>query len=154
MTPRRLFRLFAIAEAVTWALLLTGMLLKYAVGVGDWPVTVAGALHGFVFIAYAIVVVVLPVNQRWRAAVVLLAGASAIVPFATIPVEIAFDRRGLLAGAWRRTAGDDPRDRRMRERALRAALARPAVTATLLAVVAAGLFAALLVAGPPGGTDS
>ncbi|MFB2596498.1 DUF3817 domain-containing protein [Herbiconiux sp. P17] len=154
MTPRRLFRLFAIAEAVTWALLLTGMLLKYAVGVGDWPVSVAGPVHGFVFITYVIVVVLLAVNQRWRPGVVLLAGASAIVPFATIPVEIGFDRRGLLAGPWRRTAGDDPRDRRLPDRALRLALARPAVTVALLAVAAAGVFAALLVAGPPGGTES
>ncbi|WP_382310100.1 DUF3817 domain-containing protein [Herbiconiux sp. UC225_62] len=154
MTPRRLFQSFAIAEAVTWALLLTGMLLKYVARVGDWPVSVAGALHGFVFISYVIVVVVLAVNQRWRPAVALLAGASAIVPFATIPVEIAFARRGLLAGPWRRTAGDDPRDRRISDRALRAALARPAVTVTLLAVAAAGLFAALLVAGPPGAPES
>lgn len=154
MKPRRLFRLFAIAEAVTWALLLAGMLLKYAVGVGDWPVSVAGALHGFVFITYVIVVVLLAVNQRWRPGVVLLAGASAIVPFATIPVEIGFDRRGLLAGAWRRTEGDDPRDRRMRDRALRLALARPGVTVTLLAVAAAALFATLLMVGPPGGAES
>ena len=29
MTPRLLFRRLAFAEAVTWALLLTGMFLKY-----------------------------------------------------------------------------------------------------------------------------
>jgi hypothetical protein len=29
MSPRRLFRIVAVAEAITWAMLLTGMFLKY-----------------------------------------------------------------------------------------------------------------------------
>ena len=152
MTPRRLFRLFAIAEAVTWALLLTGMALKYGAGVGDWPVSVAGPIHGFVFIAYAITVGLVAVNQRWRVGTTVLAGASAIIPFASIPVEIGFDSRRLLAGGWRREASGDSRDRRPLERALRWCLARPVTAAVVLALAAAVIFSALLMVGPPGGT--
>jgi integral membrane protein len=64
MSPRALFRSFAVAEVVTWALLIGGMLLKYVARVGDWPVSIAGPIHGFVFLAYLVAGVVVAVNQR------------------------------------------------------------------------------------------
>ncbi|SMH44814.1 integral membrane protein [Rathayibacter oskolensis] len=154
MTPRRLFRLMSIVEAVTWTLLLLAMLLKYVVGVGDWPVSAAGPIHGFAFLAYGAAALVLAVNQRWSAGATLLALASAVVPYATVPLERGFERRGLLEGPWRREAGSDPRDRRILGRLLRWALGRPVLAGALVLAAVAAVFTALLVVGPPGGGEA
>ena len=65
MSPRTLYRRIALAEVVTWALLLLGMLLKYVTRTTDLAVTVFGLVHGVVFIAFCIVTLLLWVNQRW-----------------------------------------------------------------------------------------
>ena len=65
MNPVRLYRLVARAEAVTWALLLTGMFLKYVTETTELGVQVFGMVHGIVFIAYCLVTVVVATDQRW-----------------------------------------------------------------------------------------
>ena len=65
MTPVRLYRVVAVAEAVTWALLLTGMFLKYVTETTELGVQVFGMVHGVVFIAYCLTTVLLSVDQRW-----------------------------------------------------------------------------------------
>ncbi len=55
MTPALLFRRVAVAEAITWALLLTGMFLKYVTETTELGVRVFGMLHGVVFVAYGVV---------------------------------------------------------------------------------------------------
>ncbi len=65
MTPRTLYRRIALAEVVTWALLLLGMVLKYVTRTTDLGVKVFGLAHGVVFIAFCLVTVLLWVNQRW-----------------------------------------------------------------------------------------
>ena len=55
----------AVAEAVTWALLLFGMFLKYVTETTELGVRVFGMLHGVVFIAYCLTTVVVAVDQRW-----------------------------------------------------------------------------------------
>ena len=57
MSPRTVFRRVAIAEAVTWALLLTGMFLKYVTETTELGVRVFGMVHGVVFIAYCLTTV-------------------------------------------------------------------------------------------------
>ena len=64
MKPASLFRGVAVAEAVTWALLLTGMALKSVVEPG-FGVQVFGMVHGVVFIGYCLVTVLVAVDQRW-----------------------------------------------------------------------------------------
>jgi integral membrane protein len=150
MSPRSLFRALALAETVTWTLLIVGMLLKYVVAVTDVGVSIGGALHGFFFLAFVAASVVVAVNQRWTAGTTLLALASAVVPYVTIPVERRLERRGLLDGGWRRTATDDPRDRRPASRMLRWALANTVLAAVIAVVAVAAVFAVLLVIGPPG----
>ncbi|NQX12219.1 DUF3817 domain-containing protein [Microbacteriaceae bacterium VKM Ac-2855] len=149
MSPRQSFRLLSLAEAVTWTLLIIAMFAKYGAGL-DWAVSVAGPIHGFAFLAYGASAIVLAVNQRWSIRATVLAIAAAVIPYATIPVEIGFDRRGMLAGPWRRHATADPRDARLPSRALRWSLARPILAAGLLAVAVALVFTGLLVVGPPG----
>jgi integral membrane protein len=149
--PERLFRVFALLETITWTLLIVAMLLKYVVGVGDWPVSIAGFIHGLVFIAYALQAGVVAVNQRWHLGLAALAVASAVVPYATIPVERWLARRGSLEGGWRTDATTDPRDARPFDRAFRWALQRPIPLAGGLLVALAVIMTTLLVVGPPGG---
>ena len=148
MTPRSLFRGLAIAELVTWTMLLVGMLLEYGFGAGDWPVRVGGGVHGFVFLAYLVVTTVVAVNQRWSFAATVLGWVSAIVPYTTLPFEVGAARRGMLDGGWRRdvVAGErpGPLDR------LLVVVVRHPVLATLVGVVlVAAVFGVLLTLGPP-----
>jgi integral membrane protein len=98
--PRRLFRTLATAEAITWALLLTGMFLKYVTETTELGVQVFGMVHGVVFIAYGLVTLVVGVDQRWSVGRLVLGLAAAVPPFATLPFERYADRRGLLGDAW------------------------------------------------------
>jgi len=125
------------------------MLLKYVFVVTDVGVSIGGGLHGFAFLAFAATSVILSVNQRWSLPVTLLALASAVVPYATIPVERWLERHGHLDGGWRRVATDHPADKNAVNRMLRWALANTVLFAAIVAVVVAGVFAALLVVGPP-----
>ncbi|MDQ0727902.1 DUF3817 domain-containing protein [Microbacterium sp. W4I20] len=149
-TPDRLFRVLAIAEAITWTILISAIIAR-AVGAPGVLVTVGGGIHGFVFLAYAATAVLVAVNQRWHPGVGVLAVASAIVPYATIPTEIWLHHTGRLDGAWRLDATDDPRDRRWYDRLMRWFLRRPWVLAALLVVGIVALYVILLLVGPPGG---
>jgi integral membrane protein len=154
VSPRLLYRTVAIAEAITWTLLIGGMLLKYVFApgeFGDAAVRVGGFVHGLVFLAYGITAVLVGVNQHWRPRVTLVALATAVVPYATIPFDRWLERRDLLDGGWRREATSDPRDHTPASRLLRVGLARPVLFASVLAVGLVAVFTTLLVLGPPGG---
>ncbi len=144
--PSRLFGVVAAAEMVTWTLLLAGMLGKYVLGAGDLGVRIGGGLHGFVFLSYCLVSVLVAVDQRWRASPLLLGLASAVVPYATVPFERAARRRGLLGQRWR-LRGSTPSS--PRERIVAVALHRPVGAAAAAVVVVALVFSGLLALGPP-----
>ena len=97
MPPRTLYRRIAVAEVVTWALLLLGMFLKYVTRTTDLAVSVFGLVHGVVFIAFCLVTVLLWVDQRWTARDGVLGLLSAVPPFLTVWWERRLERRGALA---------------------------------------------------------
>ncbi|CAN5124165.1 DUF3817 domain-containing protein [soil metagenome] len=103
VAPLRLFRTVAIAEAVTWALLLFGMFLKYVTETTDAAVSVFGMVHGVVFIAYVLTALVVAVDQRWSATRTVLAVLASIPPFFTVLFDVLVERRGAFAPAWRLT---------------------------------------------------
>ena len=105
MSPTRLFRAVAVAEAVTWAGLLVGMFLKYVTETTEAGVRVFGMLHGVVFLAYVVTTLVVWVDRRWSVGRGLLALGAAIPPLATLPLEWWAVRRGWLGDAWRLPAG-------------------------------------------------
>lgn len=146
MSPRSLFRAAAVAELVTWTLLIAGMVLKYGLDAGDWGVRIGGGVHGFVFLAYLVVTTVVAVNQRWSGGALVLGWASAVVPYATVPFEAAVARRGMLDGGWRRTpdTGSGSWDR-----LLFFVVGRPVVSIGIGLIAVAVVFVALLVVGPP-----
>lgn len=150
ISPAAFYRFVAIAEAVTWTLLIAGMVLKYGF---DLPIAVliGGSIHGLVFITYALAAGLIGVNQRWSTKLVVAAVATAIVPYATIPFDRYLERRDLLAGPWQRTAGDDPRDQSAVNRLLRFFLARPVTLAATFVIAVAVIMTTMLIIGPPGG---
>ena len=90
------FAMAALAEGITWAGLLLGMVLKY-----QWQVTegvwLFGRLHGLAFMIYVLVAVVTGVRLRWPLWALLLALLAAVPPLVTVPLERWFRRRGLLS---------------------------------------------------------
>ena len=153
MSPKRLFRALALAEAVTWTILIVAMILKYAVDV-EWAMLVGGSIHGLVFLAYAFAAVLVGVNQRWSVGLIAFAVVTAIVPYATIPFEVWLMRRGRLEGGWRHERSEHPADGSWVNRMLRWFLARPVLLTVLAVVGIAAVFTALLVIGPPGGREA
>lgn len=100
MSPR-LFRRVAVAEALTWAGLLAGMVLKYVTRTTEVGVQVFGMLHGVVFIGYVLVTLAVAVDQQWSRGRTLLGLASAVPPFLTLWFERYAARHDLLADRWR-----------------------------------------------------
>lgn len=147
MSPRLLFRTFATAEAFTWAGLITALILR-ATGVTAAAVPIAGGLHGFVFLTYCVVTVFVWVNQRWKPALGLLGLALAVVPFATVPLEISLDKKGLLSGPWRlRPGGDDPHG--FFEHLQAWVLRKPLLAIAIGVALVVAAFLTLLWIGPP-----
>ena len=151
MTPRTLYRRIALAEVVTWALLLLGMVLKYVTRTTELGVKVFGLAHGVVFIAYCLITLVLWVTQRWTAREGLLGLLSAVPPFLTVWCERRLERRGRLDGGWRLGRGGDTPSNPA-ERVVAALLARPAVAVGVGVVAVVALTGVALVVGPPAST--
>lgn len=100
-TTRTVFRAVAIAEAVSWALLLAAMFCKYVVesepfGLHEGGVPVAGLVHGVVFALYVATTIVSFFVFRWSIKTGILALAASIPPFFTYLFEVVADRKGLL----------------------------------------------------------
>lgn len=146
ISPRRLFRSFALAEMFTWAGLIAAIILR-ATGVTNL-VPIAGGIHGFVFLCYSATTIFVWVNQRWRFGLGFTGLLLAVVPFATVPFELAVDRRGLLAGDWRLAPGGDA-PRGFIEHVQAWVLRRPLVAVVLLLAFVVVLFVVLLWLGPP-----
>lgn len=147
--PKGIFRIAATAEAVTWTLLIAGLLVR-ALGVApEWLIPLVGGMHGFTFLSYGVLAALVGVNQRWRFRKIFLGVALAIVPFATVPFERSAKKTGSLDGIWRTKAGSDPRDQHWFDRLFRWFIARPFVLVVVLVAVVVVIFNVLLFLGPP-----
>ena len=150
MSPLRLFRTLAVAEAVTWALLLVGMFLKYVTETTDVAVSVFGMLHGVVFIAYVLGALVVAVDQRWGPGRTTLAVLAAIPPFATVVFDLLAERRGAFAAGWR-LREPDPVTATGLDRPVGQLLRHPVQGAAIGAGAVAALTVVALLVGPPVG---
>ena len=146
MNPVTLFRRVAIAEAITWALLLTGMFLKYVTETTELGVRVFGMVHGVVFIAYCLTTLVVAVDQRWSRGRTLLGLASSVPPFVTLWFDRYVERRGGLGRSWRLVT-EEPRG--PVERIVGWLLRHPARGAVAGVVGVAALTGLALLVGPP-----
>ena len=101
-TVRTIFRTVAIAEALSWALLLAAMFCKWILksepfGLHEGGVPVAGPIHGGIFMLYVASCILAAVVFKWNRTTTLLALASSIPPFCTYWFETVADRKGQLA---------------------------------------------------------
>jgi integral membrane protein len=145
-SPRTVHRWAAVAEAITWALLLTGMFLKYVTRTTELGVQVFGMVHGVVFIAYCLATGLLWVDQRWPVSRLALGLLAAVPPFATVPFERYARRSGLLGDTWRLRT-EPPTG--LLERVAAWLVRRPAQGALVGLLAVLGLTGVALVAGPP-----
>ena len=89
MTARllQLYRVLAIVTGIGLIILtLVGVPLKYAAGRGG-VVSVVGALHGFLYMAYVVVTLLLAYVRRWSILKAVLVLAAGTVPFAAFFAE-------------------------------------------------------------------
>lgn len=145
--PLQIFRIAAVAEALTWAGLLVGMFLKRVTETTDLGVTVFGPIHGVAFLAYVLVTLAVAVDQRWSAGRTVLGVAAAIPPFFTVLFDAYAEKRGLLGTSWQSHEESDSRGQRLVCWLLRNQVRALVVFVAALAV----LTAVALVAGPPVG---
>jgi integral membrane protein len=150
-SPRTLYKAFALGEGVTWALLIAGLTIRAVFGAPPLLLTIVGGIHGAMFLGYGVSAALVGVNNRWGIGRTVLAIALAIIPFATVPFEMSAERRGRLAGNWRREKSEDPRDNNWFDTMFRWFINRPALLAVVLLAVIIAIFSTLLFIGPPGG---
>ena len=148
MSPKTLFNTFAKAEAVTWTLLITALVIR-GMGFDPIAVAIAGSIHGAVFLGYGVTAALTGFNQHWSFARTALAVALAIVPFATIPLEMRLNKTHALEGSWRKSATEDPRDAKGLDRLFRWFIARPIVLVLVIVVALSALFVLLVSLGSP-----
>lgn len=148
MNARTTYRIVSIAEAVTWTLLIVGMVLKYVTHTTEVLVRIGGSVHGFAFLCFVVVTVVTAINARWGVGKTLLGLAAALVPWATIPFELWAEKKGMLPSAWRLgRAGERPET--APEKALTWVLTHPLVSVFVALVAVSLVFSTLLWLGPP-----
>jgi integral membrane protein len=90
------FRVVAVAEALSWIGLLAGMFVKYVPETSEAGVQVFGPIHGGIFVAYVVVALVAARVLRWPAGTTLLALAASVPPLATVWFERRATRSGQL----------------------------------------------------------
>ena len=91
------FKVVAVAEALSWAGLLAGMYFKHVAGTTEAGVHLFGPLHGGIFLGYVALVLLLARSLRWSPWVVALGLVSSVPPFATLVFEMWASRTGRLA---------------------------------------------------------
>jgi len=148
-SPKSIYKFFATGEAITWGLLISALISRALGDLVPHAVTVAGSIHGAMFLSYCVVAVLVGLNQRWAMGKIAGAVALAIVPFATVPFDRRLVRQNALEGSWRTETSDDPRDQGFIDRLFRWFIARPVVLVFVIAVALPGIFAFLLFLGPP-----
>lgn len=147
MTPSKLFRTLAIAEAITWTLLIAGLIAKYAAGL-DWATMVGGSIHGFVFLGYVATVIVVSIDQRWTFAQLAAGIGSAIIPYLTLLFEKFVEKKQLITDPWQLGAGGRTPAGPL-EKAVAWAIRKPVPAFVVALVIIAVVFAILLAIGNP-----
>jgi integral membrane protein len=87
VSPFRVFRVTAIAEAFSWAGLLVGMYLKYIAETTEMGVWFFGRLHGALFIAYLVATAWVARAERWSLWRTALATVASVPPLTSLLFE-------------------------------------------------------------------
>jgi integral membrane protein len=108
-TVAGLFRVVAIAEALSWVGLLSGMYVKRVLETSEVGVQVFGPVHGAVFVAYVAVALVATRVLGWSRGTAALALLAAVPPLVTVWFERWATRTGRLAARAPEAAGTPAR---------------------------------------------
>lgn len=146
MSPRRLFRIVAVTEACTWALLLLGMVAKYGTETTELGVRVGGMAHGVAFVAYVLTTLVVATDATWTPRRTITGLLAAVPPFVTIWFDLVSERQGALPDRWRLA---DAAPAGPRERLVSWLVRRPLQGVAVGVVAVAALTGAALMIGPP-----
>ena len=92
------FRYVALAEATSFLILLVFSVIKHS-GDFDGGVTVMGPIHGMLFLAYLVCVVMIRDCAGWTTKQTLLVVAGAVLPFGGFAVDRWLARTGQLKAA-------------------------------------------------------
>jgi integral membrane protein len=95
-TAATAFRIVAVAEALSWIGLLTGMYVKYVPETTELGVKIFGPIHGGIFVVYVVVALVAARVLRWSAGTTLLALVASVPPLASVVFERWATRTGRL----------------------------------------------------------
>lgn len=147
MKPSSLFKLVAIGEAITWTLLLLGMVGKYAAGL-DWATAVGGGIHGFVFLCYVATVITVAIDQRWSARTTAFGLGAAIIPYLTLVFEKHVEHHRHITDPWQLGAGERT-PQGMADRLVAWAIGKPVQAVVVALVGIAVVFTILLALGNP-----
>ncbi|GAA5152823.1 MULTISPECIES: DUF3817 domain-containing protein [Amycolatopsis] len=100
------FRVAAVAEALSWAALVIGMILKYGFSAAnEGGVPVLGMVHGVIFICYVVVTLAVFKPLAWKPKVLVMALLASIPPLFTWWFEKWALRTGKLDGPERLAHG-------------------------------------------------
>lgn len=146
LSPLRVYRFVAVAEACTWAGLLVGMFLKRVTHTTDLGVQIGGMVHGVAFIAFCLTTLVVAIDQGWTKRRTLVGLASAIPPFATIWFDRNAEKNGLLDDLWHSSETSPS----ALQRAVCWLLRHPLLAIVLFVVALGALTSIALLVGPPG----
>jgi len=153
LTPAKFHRFAAGLEMFTWALLITGMILKYS-GTTEALMPIAGGIHGFGFLTFIAITILLWVNNRWSFVQGIVGMGVSIIPFAAWPFTMWADRKGLLDGHWRFRAGSGEEPQPLPEKVLAQFVRHPGRSIAILLVIIAVVFTILVMMGPPYDPDA
>src|SRR5699024_9369399 len=147
-TPRQFFRFFAIAEVISWTLLIGGLILRATEG-WDIAVTIGGGIHGFIFLSYGVTAVLMANKQRATTLPTTIFIVSTVIPYDTVRIDIWVQRSGRIDGDWRRTATEDSRTHAWHDRLLRWVINHALLRILLGLVIVVVVYVILLLMGPP-----
>lgn len=153
LTPSKFHRFAAALEMFTWAFLILGMILKYS-GTTEAVVPIAGGIHGFGFLTFIAITILLWVNNRWSFAQGLVGMGVSVIPFAAWPFTLWAERRKLLEGDWRFRAGSGEEPRTLPEKVLAQFVRHPGRSIAVLLALIAVVFTVLVMMGPPYDPDA
>ncbi|MEZ4916681.1 MAG: DUF3817 domain-containing protein [Chitinophagales bacterium] len=90
MNNTKLFKILAITEGISFLLILfITMPLKYFADM-PMPNKIVGMAHGFLFIAYVVMVFMVKNKFKWTKQQTMLALLASIIPFGTFYIEKKF----------------------------------------------------------------
>ena len=88
-----MFRTIAILEGISYLLLFgLSMPLKHWAGIGE-PNKVIGYIHGFLFIAYCVLALMVWREQRWSLKILAYMLLASLLPFGTFYLDSRFLKR-------------------------------------------------------------